>query len=64
MEKAELQKLFKKYHEGTCTEEEKALLEAWYLEFNEQDLDITPKRVKAIGNRIFASCPVINVHLS
>jgi hypothetical protein len=53
MEKEELQKLFKKYHEGTCTEEEKALLEAWYLEFNEYDLDISPKRIKAIGQRVF-----------
>ena len=57
MEKEELQKLFKKYHEGTCTEEEKALLEAWYMEFNEHDSDITPKRIKAIGNRIFRELP-------
>jgi len=57
MEKEQLKDLFKKYHEGKCTEEEKALLEAWYLEFNEQDLDITPGRIKAIGNRIFRELP-------
>jgi transmembrane sensor len=57
MEKEELQKLFKKYHEGTCTDEEKALLEAWYLEFNEHDLDISPKRIKAIGQRVFRELP-------
>jgi len=57
MEKEELKKLFKKYHEGRCTEEEKALLEAWYLEFNEYDLDISPSRIKAIGNRIFRKLP-------
>jgi transmembrane sensor len=57
MEKEELQKLFKKYHEGTCTEEEKALLEAWYLEFNEHELDISPKRIKAIGRRVFRELP-------
>jgi len=57
MEKEELQKLFKKYHDGTCTEEEKALLEAWYLDFNEHDLDISPKRIKAIGERVFRELP-------
>jgi transmembrane sensor len=57
MEKEELKALFKKYHEGTCTEEEKALLEAWYLQFNEHDLDISPKRIKAIGDRIFRELP-------
>eukprot|EP01037_Dinobryon_pediforme_P010933 gene10933-11016_t len=57
MEKEEIKKLFKKYHEGECTEEEKALLEAWYLQFNEHDLDITPKRIKAIGNTILRELP-------
>jgi len=57
MEKEELQKLFKKHHEGKCTEEEKALLEAWYLEYNEHELDISPQRVKAIGARIFRELP-------
>src|SRR5690349_18296205 len=57
MEKEQLKELFKKYHEGKCTEEEKALLEAWYLQFNEHDLDITPRRIKAIGNRIFRELP-------
>ncbi|MES2109820.1 MAG: FecR family protein [Bacteroidota bacterium] len=57
MEKEQLKELFKKYHEGKCTEEEKALLEAWYLQFNEHDLDITPGRIKAIGKRIFRELP-------
>jgi transmembrane sensor len=57
LEKEELKNLFKKYHEDTCTEEEKALLEAWYLKFNEHDLDITPKRIKAIGNTILRELP-------
>jgi len=57
MEKEQLKGLFKKYHEGKCTEEEKALLEAWYFQFNEHDLDITPGRIKAIGNRIFRELP-------
>jgi transmembrane sensor len=57
MEKEELKALFKKYHEGKCTEEEKALLEAWYLQFNEHDLDITPRRIKELGRRIFRELP-------
>jgi transmembrane sensor len=57
MEKEQLKELFKKYHEGKCTEEEKALLEAWYLQFNEHDLDIPPRRIKAVGNRIFRELP-------
>lgn len=57
MKKEELKALFKKYHENNCTEEEKALLEAWYLEFNEHDLDISPQRVKVISQRIFRELP-------
>jgi len=57
MEKEQLKELFKKYHAGKCTEEEKALLEAWYLQYNEHDLDISPKRIKAIRDRIFRELP-------
>ena len=57
MEKEALRNLFKKYHEGTCTEEEKALLEAWYLEYNEHELDISPQKINAIGNRIWRELP-------
>ncbi|AMR29936.1 hypothetical protein A0256_00155 [Mucilaginibacter sp. PAMC 26640] len=57
MKKEELQNLFKKHHEGKCTEEEKALLEAWYLEFNEHEMDISPKRIKAIEQRLFRELP-------
>ena len=57
MEKEELKLLFKKYHDGTCTEEEKALLETWYLQFNEHDLDISRQKIKAIGNRIWRELP-------
>jgi transmembrane sensor len=57
MEKEQLKELFKKYHAGTCTEEEKALLEAWYLQFNEHELDITPQRIKAIGEKVYRELP-------
>lgn len=57
MEKEELRELFKKYHNGTCTEEEKALLEAWYLQYNEQDIDLPSRKIEAIGKRIFRELP-------
>jgi transmembrane sensor len=57
MEKEQLQELFKKYHSGKCTEEEKALLEAWYLQFNEHEIEVTPQRIKGIGRKIFYELP-------
>jgi len=58
MEKKQLTELFKKYHDGTCTEEEKALLEAWYLQYNEQqDANLSYRQFKAVKDRIFRELP-------
>jgi transmembrane sensor len=58
MEAEQLKELFKKYHQGQCSEEEKTLLENWYLEYNEQiKVDLSPRRIKAIGARIFRELP-------
>lgn len=57
MEKEELKALFQKYQDGTCTEEEKALLEDWYLQYNEHEPDIPPERIVAIGKRIYRELP-------
>ena len=57
MEKEQLKELFEKYHEGICTEEEKALLEDWYLQFNEHEIEISPRKIHAIGNRIYRELP-------
>jgi ferric-dicitrate binding protein FerR (iron transport regulator) len=58
MEKKQLTELFKKYHDGTCTEEEKALLEAWYLQYNEQqDVNLSYRQIKAVKDRIFRELP-------
>ena len=40
------QELLKKYREGTCTEEEKALLESWYLTYEENDLPDIPQHIR------------------
>lgn len=58
MEAEQLKELFKKYQEGRCTEAEKALLESWYLEYNEQhEIHVSPRRIKAIGAQIFRKLP-------
>lgn len=57
MKKEELKELFKKYHDGTCTEEEKALLETWYLQHNEDYEVIKQHRLKAVKNLIFLKLP-------
>jgi transmembrane sensor len=58
MEKEEIRGLLKKYSEGKCTEAEKALLEAWYLQYNEDEgIDLTPREIKAIGDRVFRELP-------
>ncbi|MFD0749227.1 FecR family protein [Mucilaginibacter calamicampi] len=58
MEKDELIGLFKKYREGRCSEEERALLEAWYLEYNDKDvLEMSPRRVEAVGRQVFRELP-------
>lgn len=58
MEKNQLIELFRKYHEGKCTEEEKALLEDWYLQHSKQsEFDLDPRRIQAIGNKLFRELP-------
>lgn len=58
MEAEQLKELFKKYREGRCTEEEKALLESWYLEHHEQhEIHLSPRRIKAIKAQIFRKLP-------
>lgn len=57
MEKEQLKALFKKYHEGTCTEEEKTLLESWYLQYNEYETGLSTRKIGAVGRRIFRELP-------
>jgi transmembrane sensor len=57
MKKEEVKELLKKYHEGKCSEAEKALLEGWYLQYNEREINISPKRIEALGKQIFMELP-------
>jgi transmembrane sensor len=57
MKKEELKTLFKKYADGTCSEEEKAQLEAWYLQHNETAESPGRKNIAAAKNLIFLQLP-------
>jgi transmembrane sensor len=57
MEKEQLKDLFKKYRNGTCTEAEKAILEHWYLHYNEHETDLAPGKLAAVGKQIFHNLP-------
>jgi transmembrane sensor len=57
MKKEELKDLFKKYHDGTCSEHEKALLESWYLQHNESGDKIIQHKINAAKNLIFLKLP-------
>jgi ferric-dicitrate binding protein FerR (iron transport regulator) len=47
MKQKDALELLKKYRSGTCTVEEKALLEAWYLEWRDEAPDPRPDELKA-----------------
>lgn len=57
MDKQQLTDLFKKYHEGTCTEDEKALLEAWYLKFNEDEQNLAPQKIMSAAKKVYRELP-------
>lgn len=47
-----------KYKQGTCTEAEKTLLEAWLLSYNEHEVDLSQDHIEKIGNQIYAELPI------
>ncbi|MFA6245321.1 MAG: FecR domain-containing protein [Mucilaginibacter sp.] len=58
MEQEKLKELFKRYHNGTSTEEEKTQLEAWYLQYNEAEpFYISAQNIKAIKNDVNRRLP-------
>jgi transmembrane sensor len=60
METAEAKQLLIKYHNGQCTEAEKALVENSFLHFNEHEIDITPERIIMVGKEIYHELPITN----
>lgn len=58
MKKEELKTLFQKYAAGTATEEERALLEAWYLQHNEAAPSGLPaSKIEAVKRELFRRLP-------
>lgn len=59
MHPEDIQELLKKYREGTCTEEEKALLESWYQTYEASDLKEIPQHIREEHlNQVWQSLPV------
>lgn len=53
MQKKSLRELIDKYQSGRCSDEEVALLESWYLQFNEQDrVDTNEDQLLSAKNRL------------
>lgn len=48
MQKPDIQHLLEKYRTGTISPEELALLEAWYLQWQPENLDISPEELQSI----------------
>lgn len=58
MNKEELKSLFVKYHNGTATEKERSLLEAWYLQHNEAEpFHLSAQSIKAVKNEVSRRLP-------
>ncbi len=58
MNNEEAKQLLIKYNAGLCTASEKALLENWYLNYNEHEIDVSPERIKEIGKQIYDELPI------
>lgn len=58
MQHKEAKELLKKYREGNCTEEELALLESWYLEYENELVAVVPGEVAKVKEEIWAGLPV------
>jgi ferric-dicitrate binding protein FerR (iron transport regulator) len=59
MHPKDIRELLKKYREGTCTGEEKALLESWYQTYELSDLKEVPQHIRDEHlNEVWQSLPV------
>jgi transmembrane sensor len=61
MDNEEVKSLIKRYKINQCTEAEKALVEDWFMQYNEQEINISPERIKELGKQIYNAIPGVNV---
>lgn len=59
MENEAAKKLLLKYQQGNCTEAEKALLEQWYLQLNEDknDIGMSPEKIESLLADVYSKLP-------
>jgi transmembrane sensor len=55
MENINVRDLLARYSKGECTEAERALVERWYMQFNEHQVDISEQRISEIGKKIYST---------
>ncbi|WP_316789714.1 FecR family protein [Pedobacter frigoris] len=60
MQKEEAKQLLLRYSAGNCSEAEKALVERYYMLYNESEPALAEDRVEELGRRIYAKLPKYN----
>lgn len=55
MENINVRDLLARYGKGECTEAEMALVERWYMQFNEYETDISEQRISEMGSKIYGT---------
>ena len=55
MENINVRDLLARYSKGECTEAEMALVERWYMQYNEHQVDISEQRISEIGRKIYST---------
>ena len=58
MQDKDAKKIIDRYNNGTATEEEKALVEAWYATTIESNSDVSEERLAALKNEIYNTLPI------
>ena len=64
MDKEQAKALLEKYNSGQCTEAEKSLIEQSFLAFNEQPIDVSFQKLKAIKKQVAQELPKPNIRTS
>lgn len=55
----EINSLWKRYQDGQSTENENAMIEDWYMQFNDDSLELSEKELKQIKSEVASKIPNI-----
>lgn len=50
--------LLSKYRDGKCSDAEKAIVERWLFQYNDEDIDLSEKSIKEIQKQVWENLPV------